>query len=85
MPYVGLLLLVSYLGTYGGGIGAIPRPWGTIAAAVIALGALGAYFAGIRSGLWYTSSDEWRDDVLPGLQRPGEPELPDQTTEPAFS
>lgn len=81
VPYVSLLLLVSYLGTYGGGIGVIPKPWDSVAAGAVALA---GYIAGVRSGLWYTSCPEWREDVLPGLQHPGAPVPASQAVQPGF-
>lgn len=57
VPYLGVILVVSLLGTYGGGLKVIPAPWDSILAGATALG---FYFVGVRAGLWYTANDDWQ-------------------------
>lgn len=56
IPYIGLMLVLSWLGSYGGGLGVLRSPWDSISSAVLSLI---FYFIAVRAGQWYTSSEAW--------------------------
>lgn len=74
IPYLGAVLLLSWLGTYGGA-GLLPSPWDSIAAGVTALV---FYFIGVRAGLWYTSDERWHRTIASqlGAEAPRPPRTP---------
>lgn len=55
--YLCVILVLSLLGSYGKGLDVVPAPWDSILAGMVALA---FYFVGVRSGIWYTSREDWR-------------------------
>lgn len=60
IPYIAVMLVLSWLGSYGGGMGVLPSPWDSVAAAIAALV---FFFIGVWAGRWYTANDSWRNTV----------------------
>ncbi|HEX4215291.1 MAG TPA: APC family permease [Candidatus Dormibacteraeota bacterium] len=60
IPYLGVMMALSWLGSYGGGIALLHSPWDSIAAAIAALV---FYAVGVRAGRWFTSDKSWRETV----------------------
>ncbi|MBO0702986.1 MAG: APC family permease, partial [Candidatus Dormibacteraeota bacterium] len=58
IPYLGVMLVVSWLGSYGGGLGVLKSPWDSI---VAALAALAFFYIGVYAGRWYTAHESWRE------------------------
>lgn len=59
------MLIVSYLGSFGGR-GLLNAPWDSVVMGAISLL---VYLLGTRSGFWYTSRPFWQKEILPQLQR----------------
>ncbi len=57
------MFILSYLCPFDG-IGLIPSPWDSV---IMGAAALAVYFAGTRSGFWYTSRGDWKKNGRPAL------------------
>ena len=81
IPYLGVMLILSWLGSYGGGIGLLHSPWDSIAAAVAALVFFGI---GVWAGRWYTANESWRETVGAELrgERPARAEVRPEAVAP---
>ncbi|MGH7919152.1 MAG: APC family permease [Candidatus Dormibacteraceae bacterium] len=84
IPYMAVLLVLSWLGSYGGGIALLASPWDSVSAAVASLV---FYVIAVKAGQWYTSHEVWNQTIRKELlgEGAGEEEEAPVANRPAVS